>query len=197
MISSVEELRTANAMVDEIREELLSEGALLEPVARGAMIEVPAAVAMARELAAECDFLSIGSNDLIQYTLAVDRGNEYVAHLYDPFHPAVVRNIGATVQAAREMGVEVSSCGEMSGDIYGAALLLGLGCDTLSMSVTQLAQIKDLIRRVRMSDLRTMAEVLLREPTAEGIRRIMAETLVPILGEDAPMPVQRPLGRLR
>ena len=195
MISSVEELRDANALTDSVREELLEEGALLEPVARGAMIEVPAAVTMAAELANECDFLSIGSNDLIQYTLAVDRGNEHVAHLYDPFHPAVVRNIGATVRAGQKAGVEVSSCGEMSGDIYGAALLLGLGCDTLSMSVTQLAQIKDLIRRVRMSDLREMAEKILQEPTAESIRRTMAETLVPILGEDAPMPVQKRLGR--
>jgi phosphotransferase system enzyme I (PtsI) len=183
MISSLEEVREANRMVDEAAVDLRREGhAVPERVPRGVMIEVPAAVVLADLLAREVDFFSIGSNDLIQYTLAVDRANEKLASLYDPFHPAVLRSLAYTVDAANRVGIPVSSCGEMSGQPTGAAVLLGLGCTSLSMSPFQIPEVKSFLRRVRMVDLRRLATGLLRLATTEEVRAAVDGELGAALG---------------
>lgn len=174
MVSSVDELRTARRIVGECTSELVREGhAVAESVPVGVMIEVPAAVAIADLLAREADFFSIGSNDLIQYTLAVDRGNEKIAHLYEPFHPAVLRLLHQTIRAARDAGIPVSSCGEMSGDPLGALVLIGLGCTHLSVSPHQLPLIKGLLRSVRFSGLAALVLAALTSPTSKDVRALL------------------------
>jgi len=193
MISSVDELREVNVLIEETASDLRREGIDLEErVARGIMIEVPAAVTLADLLARESDFFSIGSNDLIQYTLAVDRGDEKVAHLYDPFHPAVLRGFAATVEASRRAGIPVTSCGEMSGDLYGAALLIGLGCLSLSMSAPRVPEVKHLVRKVRLADLRNTAEEALRQPTGLDVRRVLTKSLAELVGNAGPEPLPSP-----
>lgn len=183
MICSIDEVRAANEMVDEAAAELRREGvAVPARVPRGVMIEVPAAVALADHLAREVEFFSIGSNDLIQYTLAVDRANERLASLYDPFHPAVLRALAATIDAANRAGIRVSSCGEMSGQPAGAAVLLGLGCSSLSMGAFQIAEVKNALRRVRLVDLRRLLAEILRLATTREVRAAVEEALGGMLG---------------
>jgi phosphotransferase system enzyme I (PtsI) len=178
MVSSVEEMRAANAFADEAAAELRREGIAIAPrMERGAMIEVPAAVGIADFLAREADFFSIGSNDLIQYMLAVDRSNEKLASMYDPFHPAVLRALSYTIDVARRAGIPVSSCGEMSGSASGAAVLLGLGCTSLSMSPFQLDEVKNLVRQVSLVDLRRLADELLRKATTEEVHAAVRAAL--------------------
>ncbi len=185
MISSLEEAREVRRLVEEAKAELSREGQPFDDrIPLGIMIEVPSAVTLADFLARESDFFSIGSNDLIQYTLAVDRGDEKVAHLYDSFHPAVLRALAKTIEAGRRTGIRVTSCGEMSGDPYGAALLLGLGCTSLSMSPPRLGDVKDLVRQVTMTELRGMAEEAMRKPTAAEVRQVLLDALRPVLGEE-------------
>ena len=178
MVSSVEEMRAANAFADEAAAELRREGIAIAPrMERGAMIEVPAAVGIADFLARESDFFSIGSNDLIQYMLAVDRSNEKLASMYDPFHPAVLRALSYTIDVARRAGISISSCGEMSGSPSGAAVLLGLGCTSLSMSPFQLDEVKNLVRQVSLVDLRRLADELLRKATTEEVHAAVRAAL--------------------
>jgi phosphotransferase system enzyme I (PtsI) len=124
----------------------------------GAMIEIPSAVAIADLLAPLCDFFSIGTNDLIQYTMAVDRGNERVSHLYEPVHPAVLRSIRRVVEEGHRRSLSVSVCGEMAGDPLFAPLLLGLGVDSLSMAPVLLPPVKYLLRAMTMADARALAD---------------------------------------
>jgi phosphoenolpyruvate-protein phosphotransferase (PTS system enzyme I) len=189
MISSVEEVRAANALADEAAAELRREGVAVAPrVERGVMIEVPAAVGISDLLARETDFFSIGSNDLIQYTLAVDRSNEKLASMYDPFHPAVLRSLSYTIDVAHRAGIPISSCGEMSGSPAGAAVLLGLGCNALSMSVFQIEEVKNLVRQVSLVDLRRLAEELLRKATTEEIHAAVRAAIGHLIetGSDRP-----------
>jgi phosphotransferase system enzyme I (PtsI) len=196
MISSVEEVREVGALCDEVRAELEAEGhRLAERIPRGIMIEVPAAVSLADLLAREVDFFSIGSNDLIQYTLAVDRANQKVAHLYDPFHPAVLRAFAATIEAANRAQIKVSSCGELSGNPYGAAVLLGLGCSSLSMSPIKIRSVKSVIRKIQLVDLRGLAAQLLLQPTGDDVRRLLAAALEAVV-EDGGQTLPGPAGAL-
>ncbi len=159
MISGVDELTRANALLAECRQELKSRGVPFdETIPVGVMIEIPSAAMTADLLARQAAFFSIGTNDLIQYTLAIDRGNDRIAHLYEPTHPAVVRTLRHIVTEAHRGKLQVSVCGEMAGDPVFVPLLLGLGVDCLSLSPAWLPSVKYLIRVMTMSDARALAE---------------------------------------
>ena len=158
MISGLDELNQANAFLAQYKTELRQAGvAFDEQLEIGAMIEIPSAALIADALAKQVQFFSLGTNDLIQYTLAVDRMNEKIAHLYEPTHPAIVRLIKMTVDAARTRKIWVSLCGEIAGDPALVPLLIGLGVDELSAAPPLLAQLKYLIRRLKLSDTRELA----------------------------------------
>jgi phosphotransferase system enzyme I (PtsI) len=174
MISGLGELRQANAILNDVKKNLRDEKVPFnESMPVGTMIEVPSAVMVSDLLAKETDFFSIGTNDLIQYTLAVDRVNERTAHLYQPFHPAVLRMIKRTIDAAHNQGKQVSLCGEMSGEPSQALLLMGLGIDALSMSSASILSVKNLIRSVRFSDIQRLAEEVLVLPTAHEVEEFV------------------------
>lgn len=159
MISGLEELQQANAFVEELKAELRREGAAFNPdLEIGAMIEIPSAVLAADALAKRVKFFSIGTNDLIQYSLAVDRLNERIAHLYEPTHPAIVRLIHMTAEAGRRQGIWTGVCGEMAGDPLLTPLLLGLGVTELSAAPAAVPRIKHLIRRLRLADAQALAQ---------------------------------------
>jgi phosphotransferase system enzyme I (PtsI) len=170
MISGLDELLQANAFVAQAKEELRREGIPFdENIELGAMIETPSAAMIADALSKRVQFFSLGTNDLIQYTLAVDRMNEKIAHLYEPTHPAIVRLIKRTVDAAREQKVWVSVCGEMAGDPTLTPLLIGLGVDELSAAPSVLAPLKYLIRRLKLSDTKELATFALESESATEI----------------------------
>lgn len=185
MISGVDELVAANALLAECKDALRREGqAFDEKLEVGAMIEIPSAVMVAEQLAEHVDFFSIGTNDLIQYTLAIDRLNDRIAHLYEPTHPAVLRLIRLTVDAARARGRWVGVCGEMAGDPIMVLLLLGLGVDELSAAPPSVPRIKHLIRRCRLDEARELATWALTQATgapvlqrAEELAHRLAPTL--------------------
>ena len=171
MISCLDELIQANALLDECKEELRREGvAFDESMEVGAMIEIPSAALAADALAKRVNFFSIGTNDLIQYTMAVDRLNEKIAHLYEPTNPAVLRLIKMTADAAHAAGIWVGVCGEMAGDPLMIPLLLGLGVDELSVSPAAVTQVKYLLRRIKMSEAKEIAAAAL---TSESSQKIM------------------------
>ena len=162
MISGLDELSRANALVDQCRAELRAEGLPFdEKMEIGAMIEIPSAALIADALASRVKFFSIGSNDLIQYTLAADRTNEKVSHLYEPTHPAIIRLIKMTVEAAHQHGIWVGVCGEIAGDPVLAPLLIGLGVDELSAAPPVVAQVKYIVRRLRLTEAQALAEFAL------------------------------------
>lgn len=158
MISCVDELIQANELVKEYQQELKAEGTPFDPnIEIGAMIEIPSAAVAAEALAKRVKFFSLGTNDLIQYTLAVDRLNEKIAHLYQPTHPAILNLIKMTVDAGHKHGIWVGICGEMAGDPLFTPLLLGLGLDEVSVAPPSVPQIKYLIRRSKMSEAKELA----------------------------------------
>ena len=164
MVSGVEEMRRAKEVLAACKADLKSEGiAFNDDMPVGSMIEVPSAAMVADQLAVECDFFSIGTNDLIQYAMAVDRVNDRIAHLYEPTHPAVLRLIKKVVDDAHRAKIKVNVCGEMAGDPVLVPLLLGLGVDELSMTPPLLAEVKYLMRRIKMSDARKLASAGLKE----------------------------------
>lgn len=168
MVTNLSEVEEATYLVEQAFEELLEEGYLIKKPKLGVMIEVPAAVYLARELAKRVDFLSVGSNDLTQYLLAVDRNNLRVAGLYDSFHPAMLRTLMKVVEGGHAAGVEVSICGEMASDPLAVILLLAMGFDTLSMNSTSLPRVKWVIRNISLAQARkVLAEVLELEHPAE------------------------------
>src|SRR5437016_9799943 len=176
MISGLDELNQANALLEECRRELRTERIPFgEALETGAMIEIPSAVLTADSLAQRVKFLSIGTNDLIQYSLAVDRLNEKIAHLYEPTHPAIVRLIKATVEAGRRNGIWVGVCGEMAGDPALVPLLLGLDIDELGAAFSVVPQVKFLIRRLKLSEARQLADFALNcESGSEILARSQA-----------------------
>ncbi|MFL3666169.1 MAG: phosphoenolpyruvate--protein phosphotransferase [Verrucomicrobiota bacterium] len=170
MISGVEELEAANVLLDECREQLRDEGvAFAEDVEIGIMIETPSAAMIADSLAKRVKFFSIGSNDLIQYALAVDRLNEKIAHLYEPTHPGILRLIKATVDAGQAHGIWTGICGEMAGDLAAVPLLLGLGVSELSVTPSMVPRVKMLIRSIEMSEARKLAEFALNSDSPKEI----------------------------
>lgn len=178
MISGVAELRAAKAVLDEVKAELAAEGVPFDPATPlGIMIEMPSAAITADLLAEEVEFFSVGTNDLIQYTMAVDRVNEYVSYLYEPFHPALIRLIAGVARAAKARGIPVSVCGEMAGDTMVAPLLVGLGILDLSMSAPSIPEVKAAIRAVSMSDLARMVERVQAVRTAAEVREVVVAHL--------------------
>jgi len=162
MISGVGELDQANALVEEYKAELRAENIPFDPeMHAGAMIEIPSAAVAADSLARRCQFFSLGTNDLIQYSLAVDRLNEKIAHLYEPTHPGVLRLIKWTADAAHRAGIWCGVCGEMAGDPALTPLLLGLGMDELSVAPSLVPQVKFLVRQLKVSDATALAEFAL------------------------------------
>ena len=163
MISGSEELHRANGVLEECREELRKAGVAFDPaMAVGAMIEIPSAAITADILAKQCQFFSIGTNDLIQYLLAIDRVNDRIAHLYEPTHPAVLRTLKQIVDEAHKENLKVSVCGEMAGDPVYVPLLLGLGVDELSMTPPLLPAVKYLVRAMKMSEAKKLAMTALQ-----------------------------------
>jgi phosphotransferase system enzyme I (PtsI) len=175
MISGLPELRETKAVLESVKSELRAEGIPFdEQVKIGIMIEVPSAAMVSDLLAKEVDFFSVGTNDLIQYTLAIDRGNEHVAYLYEPLEPAVLRLLQRVSLAAHEAKVELAMCGEMAGDPLYAAILLGLGFQYLSMNVASIPWVKKVVRSVRMQDAVELADLVMQQPTAAMARQTAA-----------------------
>lgn len=173
MISTLEELRACQAFVRDCKRELAEEGLpFRDDVPEGVMIEIPAAALQAERLAAACDFFSVGTNDLVQYTFAVDRGNEAVAHLYQPLHPVILGMLREVTRAARRHDREVCVCGEMASDPLAAVLLVGMGIRKLSMSANLIPRVKELVCRLAYFDMQRLVDSLFRDglSTAEEVR---------------------------
>jgi phosphoenolpyruvate-protein phosphotransferase (PTS system enzyme I) len=172
LVSGVDEILRANALLAECHEELRVAGIPCDPdLERGAMIEVPSAAVMADTLAKEVDFFSVGTNDLVQYTIAVDRGNERVADLYQPWHPAIIRLLRNIVEAAHTAEIWAGVCGEMAGDIVMTPLLIGLGFTELSVGSSQLPRVKHSIRTLDASECRALVDRVLTMPNDRQIYR--------------------------
>jgi len=172
MISGLGELRQAKKVLAECQHELRREGvAFREDLPIGSMIEIPSAALTVDHIAPECDFLSIGTNDLIQYMIAIDRVNDRTAHLYEPTHPAVLRILREIVDKSHAAGVKVSVCGEMAGDPLYVPLLIGLGVDELSMTPPLLPAVKYLVRRMSLADAQALVQAALANPSAADIEQ--------------------------
>jgi phosphotransferase system enzyme I (PtsI) len=172
MISGVAEVRACREHLEQVKIELRGQGyAFDEQLPVGVMIETPSAALIAELLAREVDFFSVGTNDLVQYCLAVDRGNEHVAYLYDPLHPAILRALRLICDAGRKAGIPVGMCGEMAAEPRCTLVLLGLGFNELSMNVQDLLRVKRIIRQVRRSEGEELLRQLLTLPTAREVSR--------------------------
>jgi len=182
MISGIEELIQANKMLNEAKDELHKEGLAYDKnIQVGVMIEVPSAAMTADLLAKECDFFSIGTNDLIQYSLAVDRTNEKIAYLYEPAHPAVLRLIKNVIDSAHKAGIWVGMCGEMAGEPALGLILLGMGLDEFSMPAFVIPEIKQVIRSVSLEAAREIAEQALRLSTGIEVEEFSQKKLRELL----------------
>lgn len=178
LVSGIQELRQVKTLIREIRMELDAEGvAYNKELPIGIMIEVPSAAVIADLLATEADFFAIGTNDLIQYSLAIDRGNENVSYLYEPLHPALLRLIKGVIDAGKRAGIPVSMCGEMAADPIYAIVLLGLGLEIFSMNPSSIPIVKNVIRSVRYKDCRRIAEASLQKKTAQEIEEFVIESV--------------------
>jgi len=178
MIATIEELRRAKLLLEEAKKELRKEGkGFNEQMEVGVMIETPSAALLAQQLARECNFLSIGSNDLTQYTLAVDRGNKLVAKLFDHLHPAVLQLIKKTIDAAHQQGVWVGMCGEFGADPLGIILLLGMGIDEISVVPGMIPEAKSIIRSVDTTVARDVASQAVELSTALEVERLLYREL--------------------
>ncbi|NNE34939.1 MAG: phosphoenolpyruvate--protein phosphotransferase, partial [Rhodothermales bacterium] len=178
MITTMDEVHQFRSVLDQVVSELTSEGIPFdESVKLGAMIEVPSAALTADQFATELDFLSIGTNDLTQYVLAVDRGNDLVADLYQELHPAVLRLLKITIDAAHRQGKPVSVCGEMAADSRNVPILVGLGVDELSASPVYLPQLTRVIRKIEFGDVSDLAEKALGAQDAIAVRALLDDWL--------------------
>lgn len=178
LISSVCEVHRVKEVLTKVMERLRKESVPFNPhVKIGIMVEVPSAVSIADVLAREVDFFSIGTNDLIQYALAIDRVNEYVAHMYEPLSPPILRMIKQVTDAGHEAGIEVGICGEMAGDIVYLPLLLGFGLDELSMHPIAIPYIKRMIRNSTMNEVEKISREALQCSSTKAVRELLADCL--------------------
>ena len=178
MISGVAELRAANAILEDVKAELQRQGVAFDPeIQVGAMIEIPSAAMIADLLAREVDFFSVGTNDLIQYALAIDRINEQVAYLYEPLHPAVLRLLRSVVSAAHNEGIWISMCGEMAADPLYGLLLVGLGLDELSMTPGAIPLMKRIIRGVTYGQAAEVAQRVFGCATAQEVEGLLRQEM--------------------
>jgi phosphotransferase system enzyme I (PtsI) len=174
MLSSLDELMRVKDLITEVKNELARSGQKFDPAMPvGGMIEVPAAAVAADLFAPHLDFFSIGTNDLIQYTLAIDRVDDAVSYLYDPLHPSVLRLIAMTLKAGREAGIPVAMCGEMAGDTRYTRLLLGLGLREFSMHPSGLLQVKKIVLESTLEELTARAEAVLTTRDATSLHGLV------------------------
>ncbi|MGI9626395.1 MAG: phosphoenolpyruvate--protein phosphotransferase, partial [Longimicrobiales bacterium] len=178
LVNTVAEVEAVRELLNRAADELRVEGVPFNRgVKLGTMIETPAAALKATELAQHVDFFSIGTNDLVQYTLAVDRTNTRLARLFDPYHPAVLRQISLVARAAQSAGIEVSVCGELAARPLGAVLLLGLDILALSVAWPSLPEIKKLVRSVRIEDMRRAAQEALKASSSEQVKAALNDAI--------------------
>jgi phosphotransferase system enzyme I (PtsI) len=184
MISGLQEILDTKKILKEVKDDLDKKRVkYAKDIKVGIMIEIPSAVTMADALAKHVDFFSIGTNDLIQYALAIDRINEHVAYMYQPFHPAIIRMIQQVVKAARDAGITVALCGEMAGDPLCVFILVGLGLDELSMNAQSIPMIKQIIRSISMEEAQSDLERILQLDTAEKVRKFIVKRMKPLISE--------------
>ncbi len=178
MVSNINELRRARAILEEAKYELRAETSSFQENCKvGVMVEVPSVALMADQFAPETDFFSLGTNDLTQYTLAVDRGTARVANLYDPFHPAVLKLMKIVADTGKRHDIPVSICGEMAGDPLATILLLGLGIESLSISPGMIPEVKEVVRAVNLAEARKIAVHCLELDTGAKVREFLADTI--------------------
>jgi phosphotransferase system enzyme I (PtsI) len=184
MISGFQEIVQIKSILQEVKEDLVKKNQSFDPELEiGIMIEIPSAVTIADLLAREVDFFSIGTNDLIQYSLAIDRVNEHVSYLYEPLHPAVLRVISNVIDAAHNAGIKVSMCGEMAGESMYVPILVGLGLDALSMNALSILKVKKMIRSVSYKEAREFLKEIYKLYTASEIESYLKrETLNHLTG---------------
>ncbi len=174
MISNATEIRKANTILQQVKDDLDKEGIPYDrELEVGIMVEIPAAAVIADLLVKDVDFFSIGTNDLIQYTIAVDRMNEHISYLYEPLHPAVLRLIKNVIDASHHAGKWTGMCGEMAGDVTATPILLGLGLDEFSMSAVSLSRVKKVIRSMTYQEAQEIAQKALEAENAEEIRQLI------------------------
>ena len=174
MISSIEELRKSKEIIEEVKQELKTKNIKFnENIEVGIMVEIPSSAVMADEFAKECDFFSIGTNDLIQYTIAVERGNEKLANLYSHFNPAVIRLIKSAIDGAHKNGILCGMCGEAAGDIKFIPLLVGLGLDEFSMNANKILKARKLIIDLNFEECKELANKVLKLESTEEVKRIL------------------------
>ena len=174
MISSIEELRKSKEIIEEVKQELKTKNiSFNENIEVGIMVEIPSSAVMADEFAKECDFFSIGTNDLIQYTIAVERGNEKLANLYSHFNPAVIRLIKSAIDGAHKNGILCSMCGEAAGDVKFIPLLVGLGLDEFSMNANKILKARKLITDLSFEECKQLANKVLQLDSTEDVKRIL------------------------
>jgi len=182
MISCYEEVIETKRLLQEAVAELENGGARFNPdIKFGVMLEVPSAVIMAAEIAQEVDFYSIGTNDLIQYTMAIDRGNRQVAHLHNPLQPAIIRLLKQIADVSKDQGIELYMCGEMAGDPVNLPILLGLGLDELSMNPQSIPAVKSIIRSITAAGTRQLVRDALKEKTVKGVHGLIEEAYGEVL----------------
>jgi phosphotransferase system enzyme I (PtsI) len=174
MISGIEEVRQIKKILNEVKKELHAEHRVFNPdIEIGIMVEVPSAASIADILAKEVNFFSIGTNDLIQYTLAIDRVNENVSYLYEPLHPAVLRLLRNIINSAHDNGIPVAMCGEMAGEPFYMPVLLGLGIDELSMNVMALPRVKSVLRSLDYKQSQLVTDSIFKLSTAQEIETLL------------------------
>ncbi len=175
MVSNVSELTEAKKLIDNVRKDLLLKKVKISstPPDVGVLIETPAAALISEAIAKNCDFLAIGTNDLTMYTLAIDRGDEEVAKIYDPAHLSVLRLIKLSAESAKKVGVPVSVCGEMAGDTNFTSLLLGMGINRLSMSISRILKVKQFIENINYEEVKKISDEILEEDDSVRIKQIL------------------------